>query len=47
MQKNKKYVAGDGYRIIDNSTFDNGKANYWNVPVYIVGYKTGLFGGQS
>lgn len=33
----------DGYRVIDNSTFDNAKANYWNVPVYIVGYKTNLF----
>lgn len=33
----------DDYRIIDNSAFNNAKANYWNVPVYIVGYKTGLF----
>lgn len=33
----------DCYRIIDNSAFNNAKANYWNVPLYVVGYKTGLF----
>lgn len=37
----------NGYKVIDNSHIDTGEANYWNVPVYVIGYKTGLFGGQS
>ena len=40
---NTTLQVDDCYRIIDNSAFSNAKANYWNVPVYIVGYKTGLF----
>lgn len=31
------------YRLIYNSAFDTGSINNWNVPIYIIGYKTGLF----
>lgn len=42
-----KLQVDTGYAIIDSSNFNNRQADYWNVPIYIVGYKTGLFGGQS
>lgn len=42
-----KLQVDNGYRVIDNSSIATGEANYWNVPVYVIGYKTGLFGGQS
>lgn len=31
------------YRLIDNSAFNTTAFNNWNVPIYIIGYKTGLF----
>lgn len=37
----------DCYAMIEENNFTNNVRNHWCVPVYIVGYKTGLFGGQS
>lgn len=34
---------GDNYSIIDNNTIVVGARNEWNVPIYVIGYKTGLF----
>ena len=31
------------HRIIDNSSFNTGVFAKWNVPLYVIGYKTGLF----
>lgn len=31
------------YRTVDTSSFNTGTYDKWNVPIYIVGYKTGLF----
>lgn len=38
-----KLQVDECYAIIDNSSFNNHQVNYWNVPIYIVGYKTNLF----
>ena len=35
--------VNNNYRIIDNSSFNTTAFNKWNVPVFIIGYKTGLF----
>ena len=35
--------VNNNYRIIDSSSFNTTSFNNWNVPVFIIGYKTGIF----
>ena len=38
-----KLHSKTGYSIVDESTFRRQQVDYWCIPIYIVGYKTGLF----